>query len=147
MQVPATGSALAATAAATAPVLDQTKLKTFAAVSAFATLAGAPALIIVTNVQRAATEEAPLKLPKTIATIACVANIVYVSPNIAGLLNLLSDNWYGQVNNAVTILSIAKGMLAIPAAAYNNPGLQMGFAIAETAVNTIWNVPVIANGI
>jgi hypothetical protein len=49
------------------------------------------------------------------------------------------------LNNAVTGISIVKGMCAIPAAASKNPLVSKAFGGIETFINVVWNVPVIAN--
>ena len=129
-----------------APVLDQAKLKTFGFVMGIVSLFGAAALVIVTNVQRLF-DVVGVSVPytKTVATIGCLSNIAYVSPNIATLINAKTDNWYSDVNNVVTGISILKGMAAIPAAASTNPTVSKGFAFIESFINVVWNVPVIAN--
>ena len=72
---------------------------------------------------------------------------LYVSPNIATLINAKTSNWYANLNNAITGVSILKGIAAIPAAAYTYHNKTIGkvFAFAETFINIVWNVPVIAN--
>jgi hypothetical protein len=134
---------------ADAAVLDQAKLKTFGFVTGIVSLAGAAVLVVVTNIQRAADVVAPLGggivYAKTLATIGCVGNIAYVLPNITTLINAKTDNWYQNLNNVVTGISILKGMAGIPAAAYNNATVGKVFAFVETFINVVWNVPVIGN--
>ncbi|KQY92272.1 hypothetical protein ASD21_12660 [Caulobacter sp. Root1455] len=132
--------------AAPAPVLDETKLKTFGFVTGVVSLYGALVLIVTSNVQRVL-DVAEIKNPlaKTYATIACLGNIAYVSPNIATLINARTDNWYAEMNNALTAISILKGIAAIPAAASSNPWVGKSFALVETCINIVWNVPVVAN--
>ncbi len=139
-------SARLAAAGDDAPVLDQAKLKTFGFAMGIVSLFGAAALVIVTNVQRLFdVVGVPVPYAKTVATIGCLSNIAYVSPNIATLVNAKTDNWYSDVNNVVTGISILKGMAAIPAAASTNPAVSKGFAFVESFINVVWNVPVIAN--
>lgn len=128
------------------PTLDQAKLRTFGIVAGIAALVGSVALIITTNIQRAAEAAGvPIQRPKTLAAIGCVSNIAYVSPNIATLINAKTDNWYANTNNAVTAISILKGIAAIPASTANNKAVTISFAGVETLINTVWNAPVIAN--
>jgi hypothetical protein len=129
-----------------APVLDQAKLKTFGFVTGIVSLIGGVVLVVVTNIQRLAELlNFEIVYAKTLATIGCIGNIAYVSPNIATLVNARTDNWYANLNNALTGVSILKGMAAIPAAAYDNPTIGKVFAFVETFINIVWNVPVIAN--
>ena len=94
------------------PTLDQAKLKTFGIVTGIAAFVGSVALIITTNIQRALDVAGiPIERAKTLATIGCISNIAYVSPNIATLINAKTDNWYADMNNAVTGISILKGWL------------------------------------
>lgn len=149
VQTPRTPAPVAAAANASAPdapVLDQARLKTFGFVTGIVSLVGANVLMVVTNVQRLFdATDVPVPYAKTLATIACVGNIAYVSPNIATLINARTDNWYANLNNVLTGISILKGMIAIPAAAYNKPIVGKVFAFVETFINVVWNVPVIAN--
>jgi hypothetical protein len=140
-------AALAGVAAAdTAPVMDEAKVKIFSFVTGIASLAGAAVLVITTNVQRAADLfEADIIYAKTLATIVCVGNITYVSPNISTLVNAASGDWSASLNNAVTGVSILKGIAAIPAAAFSNPVVSKIFGFVESFINVVWNVPVIAN--
>jgi hypothetical protein len=132
--------------AAAAPVLDQSKLKTFGFVTGIVSLYGGYVLIIVNNFQRALDiAQTPNPIAKTFATIACLGNIAYVSPNIATLINARTDNWYADLNNALTSISILKGMAAIVGAISTNPWVGKSFALVESAINIVWNVPVIAN--
>lgn len=142
----ATAGATAAADDDPAPVLDQDKLKTFGLVTGIFSLVGGVVLVVATNIQRTIDVlELPAARVKTLATIVCVGNIAYVSPNIATLINARTDNWYADLNNALTVISIVKGMAGIPAAAYNNPTVGKVFAFIETFINVVWNVPVIAN--
>jgi hypothetical protein len=137
---------LAAVADDEAPVLDQDKLKTFGFATGIVSLFGGFALIIVSNVQRFFdVGGVPVPYAKTVATIGCLSNIAYVLPNIATLVNAGTGSWSSQVNNAVTGISILKGMAAIPATASSNPAVSKGFAFVESFINAVWNVPVIDN--
>ena len=143
--VAATPHALVAKAAA-APVLDQAKLKTFGFVTGIVSLVGGTVLIVTSNIQRAVEiVGGEIAFPKTFATIACLGNIAYVSPNIATLINARTDNWYANLNNALTGVSILKSMAAIPFAAVSGPLVGKIFAFVESFINVVWNVPVIAN--
>lgn len=134
-----------AQASAPAPVLNQDALKTMGFVTGIASLFGGLVLIVTVNIQRVTDAlGVPIKA-KTLATISCIGNIAYVLPNIATLINAANGNWSAQVNNAVTGISILKGMAAIPAATSQNPVVGKGFAFAESFINVVWNVPVIAN--
>ncbi|WP_395702163.1 hypothetical protein [Aquabacterium sp.] len=157
-QAPRPAMALRATAAASAtaaaaeasddpqPVMDQSKLKTFGFVTGIVSLVGGAALVVVTNFQRVFDMlSVPVPFAKTVATLGCVANIAYVSPNITSFVNARTDNWYANLNAALTGISILKGMAAIPAAAYNNATVGKVFAFVESFINVVWNVPVIAN--
>ena len=140
---PMTVAATAGTAVrlgAARDVLDQTKLKVFAFATGICSFVGSIALAFVMNVQRFTLG---VIYPKTLATVACLSNVLYVSPNIPTLINVQTD-WYSQVNNAVTTVSLLKGMAAIPAATASDT-VGKGFAFVEMFINVIWNVPVIAN--
>lgn len=127
-------------------VLDQAKLKTFGFVTGIVSLAGAAVLVVVTNIQRLLDlVNLDIVYAKTVATVACIGNIAYVAPNIASIINAKTDNWYANLNNALTLASIVKGIAAIPAAAYNNPVVSKIFGFLESFINVVWNVPVIAN--
>jgi hypothetical protein len=125
------------------PVLDQAKLKVFGIVAGVGALVGSVVCIVVVNLQRVL--DVFDVSSKALATIGCIGNILYVSPNIATLINAKTDNWYSQTNNVVTGISILKGMVAIPAAAISNKGVTIAFASVESFINVVWNVPVIAN--
>lgn len=136
----------AATTHADAPVLDEAKLKTFGFVTGIVSLAGAAVLVVVTNIQRLFDRmEVTIPYAKSVATLACVGNIAYVSTNISTLINAQTGNWSDELNNAITGVSILKGIAAIPAAAYNNPVVSKIFGFVESFINVVWNVPVIAN--
>lgn len=127
------------------PVLNQEALKTMAFVTGITSLFGGLVLIVTSNIQRLADAvNLPLKA-KTLATVACIGNIAYVLPNIGTLINAATGSWSGQMNNAITGISILKGMAAIPAAASTNPVVSKGFAFVESFINLVWNVPVIDN--
>jgi hypothetical protein len=127
-------------------VLDQAKLKTFGFVTGIVSLCGAVALVVVTNVQRTEPDGGfPKWLQYTLATLAAASNAAYVSPNFATLVNAKTDNWYADLNNAVTLLSILKGLVGIPLAIYVNEPKSITFGLIETGMNIIWNIPVIAN--
>jgi hypothetical protein len=125
------------------PPLDQSKLKVFGVVTGVAALAGSGVLVVTYALQRA------LDLiafnPTYLASIACIGNIAYVSPNIATLINAGSGNWYQQLNNGLTGVSIVKGIAYIGFASSQNTRVQTVFPAIETIINVIWNVPVIAN--
>ncbi len=142
----AAASLAGAMGAADDSVLDQAKLKTFGFVAGIFSLIGGVVLIITSNLQRLSDQVyIPFPYAKTLATIACVGNIAYVSPNISSLINARTSNWYANLNNALTGVSILKSMAAIPAAHFNNATVGKVFAFVESFINLVWNVPVIAN--
>ena len=112
----------------THPSWTRAKLKTFGFVTGIVSLIGGAVLVVVTTIQRTADLLGfGIVYAKTLATIGCIGDIAYVSPNIATLINAKTDNWYADFNNAVTGVSILKGIAAIPAApAYDNPGHRQG---------------------
>ena len=134
-----------------APVLDQAKRKTFGFVTGIASFVGANVLVLVASCgQPTSVKFGDVGYTKTLATISCVGNIAYVSPNIATLVNAMTDNWYSKLNNVMTEISILKGIAAARARPFNkyeggNPLDGIAFAFAETFINVVWNVPVIAN--
>ena len=139
-------SMLPAELAGSRDVLDQKKLKTFGFVTGIVSLCGAIFLVVVTNVQRAEPEAGfPEWLQYTLATLAAGGNILYVSPNFATLVNAKTDNWYADLNNALTLASILKGLVGIPLATVLNEAKSITVGIIETGLNIIWNIPVIAN--
>jgi hypothetical protein len=129
-----------------APVLDQHKLKIFGVVMGVVAAAGGAALIICGTVKHAA-DLVPFKIgyPKILASFICAFNIAYVSPNLATLVNARTDNWYAQLNNVLTGISIGKGLAGILAAHFENTLTDKLFAFTEMVINVVWNVPVIAN--
>lgn len=133
----------AMTALADNPPLDQAKLKVFGVVTGVASLAGGAVLVVANSFQRALDL---IRLDATwLASVSCVGNIAYVSPNIATIINAETGLWYQQLNNALTGVSIAKSIAAIPLATTTNPIVKKMFPAVETIINAIWNIPVIAN--
>jgi hypothetical protein len=135
--------------AATPPVLDDHKVKIFGLVAGISSLFGSIVLAYVSLVQKTL-EVLGLEsaYPKMLASLGATANVVYVSPNIPSLINAEAKTdpryWYVQLNNALTGVSIAKGIVAIPLA--DSKGVPMWlFPGAETVLNIVWNVPVIMN--
>jgi hypothetical protein len=141
--------------------LDESKLKVFSFVSGVFALIGAVGLIITTTLQRGLNEadvedegeNDPLippdinainKTKRIIATAAAFANFSYVLPNIATFINIKSDNWYQQMNNTLTGISIVKGFVNIALATLEGKKALISPAV-ETVINTVWNVPVIMN--
>ncbi|HZX85381.1 MAG TPA: hypothetical protein VFF19_17540, partial [Reyranella sp.] len=128
------------------PVLNEDKLKLFAIVTGFASLVGAAVLAVVYALQRAL--DIIYSGATFLAGLACLGNIAYVSPNIATFVNVATDNWYQQLNNALTGISVAKGFAAIFVAkeiAVDGSTLGKVFAGVETLINAVWNVPVAFN--
>jgi hypothetical protein len=123
------------------PVLNGKALKAFAMTSCVFALAGSVVLVITTTVSRLL-EIAELPAPKSLATITAIANIAYVSPNIPGLINAKTDNWYQELNNAFTGVSILKGFINIFVSGELAPKAS---AMIESYLNAFWNVPVIDN--
>ena len=128
------------------PVMDQDKLKTFGIVAGIAALVGSLVLVVCSAIQKTFDLIGiPCPFAKKLAAIICVGNVLYVSPNISTLINATTDNWYANLNNVLTGISIVKGMVAIPLADTDNKVIKMMFPAVETVINVIWNVPVIAN--
>ena len=126
--------------------MDQDKLKTFGIVAGIAALVGSLVLVVCSAIQKAFDLIGiPCPFAKKLAAIICVGNVLYVSPNISTLINATTDNWYANLNNVLTGISIVKGMVAIPLADTDNKVIKMMFPAVETVINVIWNVPVIAN--
>ena len=131
-------------------VLNETRLKTFGVVTGFFALIGSGVLIVTSAVQRILDETGKVGLPnarpKTLALISALGNVAYVSPNIATFINASTDNWYQQMNNVLTGISLIKGFVNIPltllddknAWAKVSPGI-------ESVINVVWLVPVIMN--
>ena len=133
-------------AAGDSPVLNDARLKTFGFVTGVFALAGSVVLIYTSAVQRT------LEIigldnarPKTLATISCIGNIAYVSPNIATFINAKTDNWYQQLNNVLTGISLVKGFANIPLAINTNKAVALISPAVESLINLVWNVPVIMN--
>lgn len=133
------------------PVLDDSKLKVFGFVSGLFAAFGSVVLIVTSGIQRIMDlgEDSKIvsfggKVKKTIALIAAIGNVAYVSPNIATWINVKTDNWYQQLNNGLTAVSIIKGFVNIPISVAS-PGIGKASALVETAINIAWNVPVIYN--
>jgi len=100
---------------------------------------------VVTAIQRAEGDDSPR--PKALALMNAIANVLYVSPNFPAIINWRTDLWYQQMNNVLTLMSVVKGFINIPIAAYGAAaaGWAKGSAFVETGMNVLWNVPVIAN--
>ena len=128
------------------PVLDEDRLKTFAAVFGITSLVGSGVLVVVSAIQKGA-DASGIKLNnnKTLETIACFGNIAYVSPNLSTLINVRSGTPYGDLNNALTGISIVKSMVKIKWADTENKKILETFSAIETVINIVWNVPVIEN--
>jgi drug/metabolite transporter (DMT)-like permease len=106
-------------------------------------LAGGAVLVVTSDFQRALDL---IDLDVTwLASISCIGNALYVSPNIATIINSESSLWYQPLNTALTGVSLAKGTAAIPLATSTNPVVKKMFPAVETIINVIWNVPVVAN--
>jgi hypothetical protein len=132
------------TTSAETPVLDETKLKIFGVVTGFFAFAGSIVLILTVTVQRTL-EIFDVNL-KSLALINAIANVAYVSPNIATFINVKTGNWYGQMNNTLTGISIIKGFVNIPLTLVpsDSPWSKVSPAV-ESVINLIWNIPVIMN--
>jgi hypothetical protein len=144
--VPAAFASRAVATSEATPVMDEGKLKIFSFVTGIASLIGGAVLIVMTNVQRTLDLfSLDVVRAKTLATIICIGNIAYVSPNISTLVNAETGDWSASLNNAVTGVSILKGIAAIPATAFSNPIVSKIFGFVESFINVVWNVPVIAN--
>lgn len=141
-------------------VLDASKLQIFSLVTGIASSIGSMVLILLNNVQRArdapkgpldqapvGPNDAAIRSKQMMMAVICAGNILYVSPNFANFETLLDpeSKWYVSLNNALTGVSILKGLAAIAAASSQNPNVDKGFALAESCINYVWNVPVIAN--
>jgi hypothetical protein len=105
-------------------------------------LVGSIGLAILSTIQKVSEE---LAFPKTLALLAAVANIAYVSPNLATMINATTDTWYQWLNAVLTFISIVKGLVAIPVAASKSAVVKWAFPAVETTINIVWNVPVIMN--
>jgi hypothetical protein len=133
-----------ALAAANMPVLDQSRLKIFGVVTGFFALAGSVSLIIFTTIQR--TLEMLGGSSYTLNSILAFSNIAYISPNIATFVNVQTDNWYQQLNNALTGVSAIKGFVNIALTSLDSSSKAAKISpFIETLINTAWNVPVIMN--
>lgn len=127
----------------TEPVLDEDRLKTLAYVTGLFAAVGSFVLIFVTLEQRTAGEAGS---PKIISLLAAVGNMAYVSPNLAGLINIESDDPVGHLNNILTGISVVKGFVNIQLATAPAESVGPRFsAYAESVINILWNVPVIWN--
>ncbi|MBJ3816009.1 hypothetical protein F9C28_13975 [Shimwellia pseudoproteus] len=136
--------------AATAPVLDDNRLKVFGFASGFFALAGSVGLIVITAIQRVL-DLIPGDILlagriRMLALAGAVANIAYVSPNIATLINAKTATWWQQMNNALTGISILKGFANIALSSQSSTQvLPRVSAFVESTINIAWNVPVILN--
>lgn len=142
-------------------VLDQDKLKLFGFTTGILSLMGSIILVVVGVKQREADaqsdddppapdpvpdlDDARLGVSKTLLGVAaCGGNVLYVSPNLSTLLNADEAPWYGQINNVCTCISLLKGVGLI-FAAESSDKIKTTLSAVETILNTIWNIPVIAN--
>lgn len=129
------------------PVLNESRLKTFGFATGMCAFVGSIVLIYTSTVQRTldivGLDNA---FPKTLATISAIGNLAYVSPNIATFINAKTDNWYQEMNNVLTGISIIKGFVNIPLATLDSQNRLAKVSPAiESIINLIWNVPVIMN--
>ncbi|MGI5320872.1 hypothetical protein [Actinomadura nitritigenes] len=127
------------------PVLDQAKLNLFAYVTGYAATVGGLILIITTNIQRDCGLKGTTDGAKMPACIGSVANVAYVSPNLGAMVDFADNTWDVRLNDALTGISIVKGFAGIPAAFTTRKECSEAFGFTETFINTLWNVPVIAN--
>lgn len=137
---------------------DESKLKVFGIVAGIFASIGTIVLIITTTIQRGlreakVDENAPLLPPgidainkgkRIVATVAGFGNLAYVSPNIATFINIKTDNWYQQMNNTLTGISIVKGFVNIALSTLSGKKALISPAV-ESIINTAWNLPVIMN--
>lgn len=133
---------------ANTPVLDESKLKIFGFVTGLFAFGGSLVLIVTSALQRVLALS-PFPIPdnfkKVVALISGIGNVAYVSPNIATFINVATDNWYQQLNNALTGISIIKGFVNIPISVASNPVFGKISAFIESFINLVWNVPVVMN--
>lgn len=133
-------------AADTPPVLDGNRLKVFAGISGFTAFAGSAVLVITTGIQRGLDYVNFNFIAKELAAIAAIANVAYVIPNVGGLINARTDNWYQQVNNGLTCVSIVKGFVNIGLTGLDSEGAGAKISPGiESVINLLWNAPVICN--
>ncbi|WP_345256203.1 hypothetical protein [Flaviaesturariibacter amylovorans] len=127
-------------------VLDETRLKMFGFVTGICATVGSVVMIFTSTIQKTLDYVGVNPFPKTLAAIACVGNVFYVSPNIATMVNAKTANWYQQLNNVLTGISLVKGLVNIPLATVDSakPLAKVSPAI-ESLINLVWNVPVIMN--
>jgi hypothetical protein len=137
------------TATNDSPVLDNARLKKFGFVSGIFAAVGSIGLVVVTALQRASEnnpEGFAATWPKTLALLGAIANVAYVSPNIATFINVKTGTWWQQMNNAITVISIMKGFANVTLATLPSrhiaPKISSGL---ESVINLVWNVPVIVN--
>ncbi len=126
------------------PELNQGRLKTFGFVAGFVAMAGSIIMIGAMAKQAAVPDIEGIPPSKTWVTIIAVSNIAYVFPNISGIINFKSDNWYQQMNNGLTCISLVKGFVDIWFVTSTVWKSRVSPFI-ETAINFIWNFPVGAN--
>jgi hypothetical protein len=128
------------------PVLDEAKLKIFGVVSGVFAFVGSIAAAFVSTLQKTLDSiGVEAGYPKMLAAVGAVANVAYVSPNLASAINVKTSNWYADLNSALMYVSILKGIAAIPLATTESPAIKWMFPAVETGINVIWNVPVIMN--
>jgi hypothetical protein len=128
-------------------VLNESRLKVLSFVADVFAFAGGIVLTITSAIQKTFDSIVHLPVPyaKTMASIAGMANIAYVSPNIPSFLNSVAGITFAQVNNLLTGISIVKGLIAIPFTATTSEHIRLIFPFAETILNIVWNLPVIEN--
>jgi hypothetical protein len=127
-------------------ILNDINMKMFMFVTGICAAIGAVLLVVVSVIQRFALG---WLFPKLLATVAALANLAYLSPDIPTMINALSGDWAADLNNVVTSVSIVKSIAAIFVAEVETDTAKQvvlyGFAIVESLINLAWNAPVIDN--
>lgn len=142
------------TLAATEPVLDESRLKIFGIVSGVCACVGSIVLVVTSGLEQLqimAGKAGPLETPiqKKFLNISSfcsfLGNILYLSPNIATMINLETCNWYQNTNSILTGISIIKGFVNFVITAVEKPALSFVSSMIETTMNFVWVFPTIMN--
>ncbi|AQH05586.1 hypothetical protein A9R05_41935 (plasmid) [Burkholderia sp. KK1] len=146
------------------PVLNETRMKIFGQVSGVFAFVGGAVLAVATAFSsipespKAAVDTLSVvegKRVKAIAAglIAGMANLAFLSPNIATALNLGTlqpSRWFQAMNVSLSSISAAKGIVAAVFAGWDERTLvgkaqKYVFSGCESLLNLVWLVPAVAN--
>jgi hypothetical protein len=133
-------NAVAALTADATAVLNEEGMKIFGFVTDFFALLGSIVCSITSSILKAFSL-VQLPSPPCLLMINAIGNVGYVSPNLPAWINVETDDWSTELNNALTAISIIKGFSNIFFS--SNASYSKVSSGVESLINIVWNVPVI----